>query len=53
MSGNTLLSGVSHVLVDEVHERTMQSDFLLAILKDLTVVREQMGVPLKVDIPFC
>lgn len=48
LSGDPLLSNVSHVVVDEVHERTMQSDFLLAVLKDLVVVREEMNCPLKV-----
>ena len=27
------LAGVSHVIIDEVHERSMESDFLLAALK--------------------
>ena len=29
------LLGVTHVIVDEVHERSLQSDFLLIILRDL------------------
>lgn len=29
------LSGVSHLLVDEIHERGMNEDFLLIILRDL------------------
>ncbi|KAM7255732.1 hypothetical protein ACFE04_008630 [Oxalis oulophora] len=29
------LSGVSHLIVDEIHERGMNEDFLLIILKDL------------------
>ena len=29
------LSDVSHVIVDEVHERSEESDFLLMILRDL------------------
>lgn len=29
------LTGVSHLLVDEIHERGMYEDFLLIILKDL------------------
>lgn len=28
------LSGISHVFVDEVHERSLDTDFLLALLKD-------------------
>lgn len=31
--GDTL-SGISHVFVDEVHERSLDTDFLLALLKD-------------------
>ena len=30
-----LLSDVSHVIMDEVHERSIQSDFLAIILQDL------------------
>ncbi|XP_031215961.1 ATP-dependent RNA helicase DHX29 [Mastomys coucha] len=30
-----LLADVSHVIVDEVHERSVQSDFLLVILKEI------------------
>lgn len=29
------LSGISHLLVDEIHERGMNEDFLLIILRDL------------------
>ena len=29
------LEGVTHVFVDEVHERSMESDFLLMVLRDL------------------
>ena len=27
------LNGVTHIIVDEVHERSVETDFLLAILK--------------------
>ena len=33
--GDPDLEGVSHVFVDEVHERSLDSDFLLLILKEL------------------
>ncbi|KAG9147531.1 hypothetical protein Leryth_007315 [Lithospermum erythrorhizon] len=33
--GNTNLHGISHVIVDEVHERSLLGDFLLIILKNL------------------
>lgn len=33
--GNKNLAGVSHVIVDEVHERSLLGDFLLIILKNL------------------
>ena len=38
------LDGVSFVVVDEVHERTMESDFLLIILKRLCAVRPDLKV---------
>ena len=34
------LAGVSHVVVDEVHERDLLSDFLLVVLRDLAERRE-------------
>jgi len=40
------LEGVSHILVDEVHERTLDSDFLLIILKDLLIRRKDLKVVL-------
>lgn len=33
--GDPNLDGVSHVFVDEVHERSLDSDFLLLILKEV------------------
>ncbi|BDA49474.1 Putative ATP-dependent RNA helicase DHX57 at C-terminar half [Coccomyxa sp. Obi] len=42
------LASVSHVIVDEVHERTLQSDFLMALLKDILAKRRARGRPLKV-----
>ena len=35
LSTNPNLDGVSHILLDEVHERETLSDFILVILKDL------------------
>ena len=37
--GDADLAGVSHVVVDEVHERTLQGDFLMALLKELVLRR--------------
>ncbi|XP_051867691.1 putative ATP-dependent RNA helicase DHX57 isoform X2 [Pristis pectinata] len=38
------LQGVSHVIVDEVHERTEESDFLLLVLKDLILSRHDIRI---------
>ncbi|XP_071845788.1 3'-5' RNA helicase YTHDC2-like isoform X2 [Apostichopus japonicus] len=35
MSGDTSLSSISHVIVDEIHERDQYSDFLLIQLREL------------------
>jgi len=35
LQGDPELAGVSHVVIDEVHERTLDSDFLLIIIRDL------------------
>ncbi|XP_062375856.1 putative ATP-dependent RNA helicase DHX57 [Sardina pilchardus] len=44
LEGDAELSGVTHVIVDEVHERTEESDFLLLILKDLILQRSDLKV---------
>ena len=38
------LEGVSHVLIDEVHERDVDTDFLLVLLKDLLTKKPQLRV---------
>jgi ATP-dependent RNA helicase DHX29 len=48
LASDPALSTVTHVVVDEVHERTLQGDFLIALLKDLLVHRRAAGFPLKV-----
>ncbi|XP_010256331.1 PREDICTED: DExH-box ATP-dependent RNA helicase DExH7, chloroplastic isoform X1 [Nelumbo nucifera] len=35
LAGDKNLTGVTHVIVDEVHERSLLSDFLLIVLKNL------------------
>ncbi|OAE31756.1 hypothetical protein AXG93_4874s1190 [Marchantia polymorpha subsp. ruderalis] len=48
LAGDRELEGVSHIVVDEVHERTVLGDFLLVILKDLLERRRKAGgSPLK------
>ncbi|NXB91223.1 DHX29 helicase, partial [Vidua chalybeata] len=37
-----LLSSISHVIVDEVHERSVQSDFLLVILREILHKRSDL-----------
>lgn len=46
--GDPALATVSHVIVDEVHERTMQGDFLVALLRELVAQRREAHAPLKV-----
>ena len=36
------LADVSHVVIDEVHERSLDTDFLLAIIRDVLVVRKDL-----------
>ncbi|CAI0431841.1 unnamed protein product [Linum tenue] len=40
------LKGISHVIVDEIHERGMNEDFLLIVLKDLLSRRPEMRLVL-------
>ncbi|KAL2083418.1 hypothetical protein ACEWY4_021191 [Coilia grayii] len=44
LEGDPELSGVTHVIVDEVHERTEESDFLLLVLKDLILQRSDLKI---------
>uniref|UniRef100_A0A671MHC6 RNA helicase n=1 Tax=Sinocyclocheilus anshuiensis TaxID=1608454 RepID=A0A671MHC6_9TELE len=44
LEGDSELSGITHVIVDEVHERTEESDFLLLVLKDLIVKRMDLKI---------
>ncbi|KAK2858882.1 hypothetical protein Q5P01_003502 [Channa striata] len=44
LEGEADLKGITHVIVDEVHERTEESDFLLLVLKDLIVQRPDLKI---------
>lgn len=44
LQGDPLLATVTHIIVDEVHERSEESDFLLLILKELLVQRKDLKV---------
>eukprot|EP00873_Tetraselmis_striata_P037555 jgi/Tetstr1/457819/TSEL_044364.t1 len=48
LAGDPMLGSATHVIVDEVHERTLQGDFLMALLKQLIRKRRARGQPLKV-----
>jgi HrpA-like RNA helicase len=48
LTSDPALSDVSHVVVDEVHERALQSDFLLALLRQLVLDRSHTEHPLKI-----
>ncbi|KAI5099549.1 ATP-dependent RNA helicase DHX29 [Silurus meridionalis] len=43
---DALLSSITHIIVDEVHERSVQSDFLLTILKDVVHKRSNLRLVL-------
>ncbi|XP_027913993.1 DExH-box ATP-dependent RNA helicase DExH5, mitochondrial-like [Vigna unguiculata] len=36
------LKGITHIIVDEIHERGMNEDFLLVVLKDLLACRPEL-----------
>lgn len=46
LQDDSYLSGISCVIVDEVHERSMESDFLLINLRHLALVRPELKVVL-------
>lgn len=44
LQGDPLLRSVSHVIIDEVHERDLNSDFLMIILKKVLERRRRFGL---------
>uniref|UniRef100_A0A8C5WX77 ATP-dependent RNA helicase DHX30 n=1 Tax=Laticauda laticaudata TaxID=8630 RepID=A0A8C5WX77_LATLA len=46
LQGNPRLEGVSHVIVDEVHERDVNTDFLLILLKGIQKQNRQLRLVL-------
>lgn len=39
-----MLSSISHLVLDEIHERNLQSDVLLVIVKELLNLRDDLKV---------
>ena len=50
MQSDPLLTGVSHIIIDEVHERDVNIDFLLLLLRDVLSTRASSAgsIPLRV-----
>ncbi|RDB28425.1 ATP-dependent RNA helicase DHX36 [Hypsizygus marmoreus] len=48
LSGSRSLDDVTHIIVDEVHERDVDTDLLLVVLKRLMADRKARNKPLKV-----
>lgn len=44
LRSDPLLSSISHLVLDEIHERNLQSDVLLIIVKDLLRLRDDLKV---------
>ncbi|XP_066481425.1 putative ATP-dependent RNA helicase DHX57 [Tiliqua scincoides] len=44
LEGDMTLQEFTHVIIDEVHERTEESDFLLLVLKDIMVQRPDLRI---------
>ena len=44
MQGDTRLDDFTHVVLDEVHERDVKSDFLMMLLRDLIQIRGDLRI---------
>ncbi|NXF94437.1 DEXH5 helicase, partial [Eubucco bourcierii] len=44
LEADLTLQGITHIIVDEVHERTEESDFLLLVLKDIMSQRPDLRI---------
>ena len=42
LEGSESLSDITHLIIDEVHERSIDSDFLLIIMKEILEVRKDL-----------
>ncbi|XP_071163439.1 putative ATP-dependent RNA helicase DHX57 isoform X5 [Mytilus edulis] len=44
LEGDPKLEGVSHIIIDEVHERSQESDFLIMYLRDVLYTRPDLKI---------
>lgn len=42
LEGRDSLSDITHIIIDEVHERSIDSDFLLIVLREIVEVRRDL-----------
>ena len=46
LQSTPLLDNISHLVLDEIHERDINSDFLIALVKDILPFRPDLKVTL-------
>lgn len=52
LQSDPALEGVTHIIIDEIHERAIMTDFALAILKDLLTSRPELRLVLVSQLVF-
>ena len=52
LEGKESLADITHIIIDEVHERSIDSDFLLIVLREILEVRKDLKCVARFPLPL-